>query len=108
MVHRFEWRPVDRALLETLLESARHAPSGGHSQGLSMSWPVPYWYVDGRYFGGTHDQVPRVCAEFGIPSEQQLIGILGLGYRAADDVKLGSSVTIPRRAVDDVLHWERW
>src|ERR1700752_2037803 len=36
MVHRFEQRPVPAELLDQVLESALHAPSGGFSQGFSM------------------------------------------------------------------------
>ena len=36
MVHRFERRPVPRELLLKVLETARHAPSGGFSQGFDF------------------------------------------------------------------------
>jgi nitroreductase len=186
MVHRFRPEPVDPVVLETVLESALHAPSGGFSQGFSMltltegarrrrfwelthppeavahmdeagppvlvlcfvskqrylerysrpdksaahleaeaAWPVPYWYVDGGmavmllllravdagldgwFFGITQGQA-QLLSELGVPGDQELIGILGLGRRAADDRKQGSSVTVPRRRLEDVLHREVW
>ena len=88
-------------------------------------WPVPYWFVDGGmavmtmllrtvdlgldgwFFGIAHGE-RELRDELEIPDGQDVIGILGLGYRAAGDRKSGSSVTIPRRSLDGVLHRERW
>ncbi|HKW73760.1 MAG TPA: nitroreductase family protein [Candidatus Dormibacteraeota bacterium] len=36
MVHHFASRPVPQEVLDTILESARHAPSAGFSQGLAL------------------------------------------------------------------------
>jgi nitroreductase len=36
MTRRFEQRPIDRALLESILSSAQKAPSAGYSQGVSL------------------------------------------------------------------------
>jgi hypothetical protein len=36
MVHHFESRPVPNEVLDRILESALHAPSGGFSQGLAL------------------------------------------------------------------------
>jgi nitroreductase len=36
MVRKFDQRPLEPALLDQILESARHAPSAGFSQGFDF------------------------------------------------------------------------
>ncbi|TMC38081.1 MAG: hypothetical protein E6J28_06695, partial [Chloroflexi bacterium] len=61
MVRKFEQKPIPDDVLRRVLEVARHAPSGGFSQGFDFiaqpdklqfgmdkeeNWPVPFWTVD--------------------------------------------------------------
>lgn len=88
-------------------------------------WPVPYWYVDagmasllvlqaavdrglGGWFFGVTEGEPELREMLSIPAGLSLVGVIGLGYRAADDRPIGSSVSRRRRSLDDVLHHERW
>jgi nitroreductase len=88
-------------------------------------WPVPYWYVDGGmsvlmmllravdlglggwFFGVAHGE-RELRQELGIPEGHDLVGVLGLGYRAEEDRPSGSATTIRRRRLDDVLHRDAW
>lgn len=88
-------------------------------------WPVPYWYVDagmasllvlqaavdrglGGWFFGVTEGEPELREMLGIPAGLSLVGVIGLGYQAADDRPIGSSVSRRRRSLDDVLHRESW
>jgi nitroreductase len=89
------------------------------------SWPVPYWWVDagmavmlillaavdhglGGWFYGVTEGQSEVLDRLGVPSGWEIIGVIGLGYQAADDQKLGSSTTIPRRVFDEVVRRHSW
>jgi FMN reductase [NAD(P)H] len=90
--------------------------------GTEIDWPIPYWYMD---IGATALLVhlaainEGLAAGFlglpdysdlkfylGIPSHQQPVGVITVGYPALDR-KSGSLKRgwVPR---DDFLHWERW
>ena len=184
MVHQFEPRLPPRDLIDTVLEAALHAPSGGFSQGFAMvviddpervrwfheatsspddpaelrdlaaarppviaiamcnpsiyterysradkefaglqsaeSWAVPYWWVDagmavmlillaavenglGAWFYGLHVAEDELRMKLGLPDGFLVVGVIGLGYKASEDRKLGSSVTIPRRRFEEVV-----
>jgi nitroreductase len=88
-------------------------------------WPVRFWDVDaamasmlmllaavdeglgGWFFGITHGE-RALLDRFGVPDRLRPIGILGLGYRAADEVPTGSGTTRPRRSLDEQVHRNRW
>jgi nitroreductase len=188
MVHVFERRPVDRALVDRLLDIARRGPSAGFSQGFDFlvldepetlrrfweltadpkdpisdeehavmppvlvlaysdrerylrrysqpdklpfgldkaeAWRVPFWDTDtamacmllllaavdaglgGWFFGiGTGDD--ELHAEFGIPADRNLIGIVGLGYAGEDPHPKGSAYSLTRRPLEDQVHRSRW
>jgi nitroreductase len=89
------------------------------------SWPVPYWWVDagmavmlvllaavdrglGGWFYGLTRGEAEVSAGLGVPSGWEMVGVIGLGYKAADDRKMGSSTTIPRRSFNDVVRRDGW
>lgn len=185
MVHHFAPRAVPQEILDSILESARHAPSAGFSQGLALivlretdqlawfwrttqraelpadgppiivlpvpdkrvyleryqrpdkggpdgpravesGWPVPYfWDIDaamacmvmllkavdvgvGGWFFGIQQGHDELIEGLGVPEGLRVIGALGFGYGADGDRMEGSSVTIPRRALGELVHYGRW
>ncbi len=184
MVHHFDSRPIPREILDSILESALHAPSAGFSQGLALivlddpdqvawfwrttqgampddrppvivmpipdkrvylerysrddkggphgpravesGWPVPhFWDTDaamacmlmllkavdegvGGWFFGIPQGQDELLETLGVPAGLRPVGVLGLGYRAHGERMEGSSVTIPRRSLGDVVHRGRW
>jgi nitroreductase len=88
-------------------------------------WPAPYWDIDcgmsvmlmlltavdvglgGWFFGIPHGQA-ELMRDLGVPPGYKPIGAIGLGYKAADDIKAGSSVTRRRRTLAEIEHRGRW
>lgn len=83
-------------------------------------WPVPYWWVDAGAsmqnillaavneglaagFLGVH-ALEGLKEELAIPPEVAVIGIVTLGYRAAD--RRSGSLKRPR--VGQAIHWNKW
>jgi nitroreductase len=102
-------------------------PDKGWTDRDEARWPVPYWDIDtgmaallmlltavddglgACFFGVPTEQHEAVHAAFGIPAAYTPIGVVSLGYRAADSAgSTGSAGTRRRRGVDDVVHRERW
>jgi len=88
-------------------------------------WPVPFWDVDaamasmlillaavdeglGAWFFGITTGERAVLDRFGVPGDLRSIGIIGLGYRAADDRPIGSATTRPRRPFEEQVHRNGW
>jgi hypothetical protein len=86
---------------------------------------VPYWYVDagmaallilqaavnrglGAWFFGVVEGERELRETLGVPTELILVGVIGLGYQAADDRPMGSAVSRPRRSLDETIHVEAW
>jgi nitroreductase len=188
MVRQFDQRPLEPALVDQILESARHAPSAGFSQGFNFvvldrpdsvsrfwsvtddpafpnppdfaataptvivlpladkaaylerysrpdkiafgladetRWPVKFWEVDtamaimlmllaatdlgvgALYFGITHGEEDLV-RELGIPEGHKLLGVIGLGHRASDEIVDLTRFKERRRQVDDMVHRNGW
>ena len=190
MVRRFDRKPIPEDVLERVLETARHAPSAGFSQGFDFvvltktdeldwfyrttddptdpesypgrdpdiapacivlpyenkraylerysqpdkiqfgmdkeeNWPVPFWTVDTAmamllillaavdegvgawYFGITRGE-QEVQKALGVPDDCKLLGVIALGYRAADDQPRGSVFARRRRAFADMFHFGHW
>jgi hypothetical protein len=63
--------------------------------------------VGGWFFGFTHGE-KQLLEGLGVPEGLRPIGALAFGYKAAGDRKAGSSVTIPRHAMSDLVHRGRW
>lgn len=92
---------------------------------VAERWSVPFWEVDtamaamltllaavdeglgGCFFGITHGE-RDLLDRFGVPEGLRPIGILGFGYRAADEEPRGSWTTQRRRAFDDQVHRNGW
>lgn len=115
--------PNKHVYLERYSRPDKGGPDGPMSQ--EAGWPVPYWEIDagmasmlmlltaveegigGWFFGWTQGDV-ELCEQLGVPAGLKPIGAIGLGYKAAGDRKAGSSVTIPRREMQDLVHRGRW
>lgn len=185
MVHHFASRELPQETLDAILESARHAPSAGFSQGLALivlrdaerkawfwrltqgaeppsdgppvivlpvpdkrvyleryrrpdkggpdgprsvesGWPLPhFWDVDaamacmlmllkavdlgvGGWFFGIQRGHDELVEGLGVPEGLRVIGALGFGFAAEGERMEGSSVTIPRRALGELVHYEGW
>jgi nitroreductase len=89
------------------------------------NWPVAFWDVDaamaamlillaavdeglgGWFFGITHGE-HELLDRFGVPERLRPIGIIGLGYRAADETPTGSWTKRRRRPFEDQVHRNGW
>jgi nitroreductase len=89
------------------------------------NWPVRFWEIDaamaamaillaavdeglgGWFFGITHGE-RDLLDRFGVPERLRPIGIVGLGYRAADEEPSGSWTKRRRRAFEDQVHRDGW
>jgi nitroreductase len=88
-------------------------------------WQVPFWDVDaamaamlvllaavdeglgGWFFGITHGE-RELLDRFGVPESLRPIGIIGLGYRAADETPTGSWTKRRRRPLEEQIHRNGW
>jgi FMN reductase [NAD(P)H] len=97
-------------------------------EGEEIEWPVPYWYVDAGkaamlvllaaideglvagVFGIDGEGQEKVRRLLGLPEDVALVEVITLGYEVDDTAsdKLSSRGTQPRRALDELVHWERW
>jgi nitroreductase len=188
MVRKFDQRPLEAEMLGRILESARHAPSAGFSQGFDFvvvdkpdlvsrfweitddpafpnppdfaataptvivlplankaaylerysrpdkvafglmdeaRWPVKFWETDtamaimlillaatdlgvgALYFGLTHGEA-ELLRELDVPDGHKLLGVIGLGHRAPDEVVDLSRFKERRRQFNDMVHRNGW
>ncbi len=115
--------PDKRLYLERYSRPDKGGPDGDLAK--EAGWPVPYWDIDagmasmlvllkavdeglGAWFFGFTKGEKELREGLGVPEGIRPIGAIALGYRAASDRMMGSSVTIPRRAIGDVVHRGRW
>jgi FMN reductase [NAD(P)H] len=97
-------------------------------EGEEIEWPVPYWYVDAGkaamlvllaaideglaagVFGIDGEGQDEVRRLLGLPDDVALVEVITLGYPAADKAsdRLSSRGTRPRKAMDELIRWERW
>ena len=115
--------PDKRVYLERYSRPDKGGPQG--AQAVESGWPVPYWDVDaalacmvmllkavdegigGWFFGMTQGEA-ELLETLGVPAGLRPIGALGFGYKAAGDRMEGSSISLPRRSLGDLLHHGRW
>jgi nitroreductase len=89
------------------------------------NWPVRFWEIDtamaamlillaavdeglgGWFFGITHGE-RQLLDLFGVPDHLRPIGIVGLGYRAADEEPSGSWMKRRRRSFEEQVHRGGW
>lgn len=115
--------PDKRAYLERYSFPDKGGPQGPYA--IEEGWPVAYWEVDagmasmlmllkavdegiGGWFFGFEKGERELCDQLGVPAGLHPIGALGFGYRAPRDRKAGSSVTIRRRSMTQLVHRGRW
>jgi nitroreductase len=97
-------------------------PDKVDEDGREIEWPIPYWWVDAGAslmlilmaaveeglaagFLGVHS-IPGLQALLAIPSEFMPIGVITVGFGAAD--RPSSSLRRGWRPVDSVIYWNRW
>jgi nitroreductase len=98
------------------------------TSGVEIVWPVPFWHVDAGaammlvmlaaleeglgsgVYGVTVDDDARVRELLGIPDDLTIVVGITVGHAAEDpDWDRASSVfSQRRRALDDVVRWNRW
>jgi nitroreductase len=87
-------------------------------------WPVPYWHVDtgmvallmllaavnegigALFMGMMPAAIPAFRAEFGVPEDHDVVGVVVLGH--PDPAVPMRDLSARRRSVDDVVHRGRW
>jgi nitroreductase len=91
----------------------------------AAAWPVRFWDVDaamaamlmllaavdeglGAWFFGISYGERELLDRFNVPAHLRPIGILGLGYRADDEVPRGSSTSRRRRPLAEQIHRNGW
>jgi nitroreductase len=62
----------------------------------------------GAWFFGISYGERELLDRFGVPAHLRPIGIIGLGYRAADEVPRGSSTSRFRRPLAEQIHRNGW
>jgi nitroreductase len=89
------------------------------------AWPVRFWDVDGgmasmilllaavdaglgAWFFGVAEGEAEVRAEFGIPYDRNMVGVIGLGHPDPAEVRIGSGSTRKRRPLEEQLHRNHW
>ncbi len=96
--------------------------------GVEIEWPAPFWFVDAGaammllllaaidedlaagVYGVTVPELERFKELLGIPDEVNVVAGVTIGRPRADpNAARGSSrFTQRRRALDEVIRWERW
>lgn len=89
------------------------------------AWPVRFWDIDAGmaamqlqlaavnegldtwFFGIAHGE-DDVRQHFRVPDDRNMVGIIGLGYRAEDERPIGSGTTRRRRPLGEQLHRNGW
>ncbi len=97
-------------------------PDKIEDDGSEIEWPVPYWYVDagaslmllllgavdeglGAGFFGVH-RLPGLRELLDIPADVTPVGVVTLGYPAADQPQ--GSARRGRKPPAHAVRWERW
>lgn len=100
-------------------------PDKGWADRSQSHWPIPYWHVDAGmaamlmllavvdeglgacFFGVPEGRELAACAEFGIPVERFLVGVVSIGHPAPTQPG-GSGTTRPRRPSSEAVHRGVW
>ncbi len=115
--------PDKRVYLERYSRPDKGGPQG--AQAVESGWSVPYWDIDaamacmvmllkavdeglGGWFFGMVQGEAELCGTLGVPAGLRPIGAFAFGYKAPGDRMEGSSVTIPRRTLAELVHRGRW
>jgi nitroreductase len=99
-------------------------PDKGWSDRDENRWPVPYWLVDAGmasllillgsvdaglgscFFGVPGESLPQLRAAFGIPERLTPVGVISIGYPAAD--RRSPSLGRGRREIDEVTSYNQY
>jgi nitroreductase len=99
-------------------------PDKGWTDRDEARWPVPYWHVDtgmvallmllqavdeglgALFIGMAPSVIPRFRAEFGVPDDHDVVGVVCFGHEAADAPR--RDLRARRRDTADVIHRGRW
>jgi FMN reductase [NAD(P)H] len=96
--------------------------------GVEIEWPIPFWHfdagagamlillaaIDERYaaglFGVFVEALPAFREELGLPDDVTIACCITIGRAAGDDEAStrSSRLTRRRRALGDIVRWERW
>ena len=87
-------------------------------------WPVPYWHVDtgmvallmllkavdeglgALFIGMAPEVIPAFRAEFGVPEDHDVVGVVCFGHEADDAPR--RDLTARRLPADRIVHRGRW
>ena len=101
-------------------------PDKAWTELAEQPWSAPYWWVDAGmaaqnvllgaeaqglgacFFGVPPDRQDAVRDAFGVPEEQLSVGVISLGWPAADERPIGSPRRRARRTHDELIHREAW
>jgi nitroreductase len=132
----FPWDPDDIAVGPTVIviplpDAHRYTQRYSEPDKIAFgmddeaNWPVRFWEIDaamaamlmllaaveeglgGWFFGITHGE-RELLDRFGVPPDLRPIGILGFGYRAADEEPSGSWMKRRRRPLEEQVHRNGW
>jgi nitroreductase len=132
----FPWDPDDIAVGPTVIviplpDAHRYTQRYSQPDKIAFgmddeaNWPVRFWEIDaamaamlmllaaveeglgGWFFGITHGE-RELLDRFGVPPDLRPIGILGFGYRAADEEPSGSWMKRRRRPLEEQVHRNGW
>jgi FMN reductase [NAD(P)H] len=96
--------------------------------GAEIEWPVPYWHVDAGkaamlvllaaideglaagVFGVPVERMDQFRQLLGLPDDVAVVEVITLGYTGVDEAsdRKSSRGTRPRKALDELVRWERW
>jgi nitroreductase len=97
-------------------------PDKGWTDRDPARWPVPYWDVDtgmaamilllaavdaglaSCFFGTPPHHQERVLADFGVPADRRVVGVVSLGYPGPEAGRKSPSLRRGRRPLSDVGH----
>ena len=89
------------------------------------AWPVKFWDTDtamagmllllasvdaglGAWYFGIPYGETALRQELDIPTDRNIIGVIGLGYPGVDDRPSGSAYSLSRRPLHEMVHRNRW
>ncbi len=92
---------------------------------VADAWTVKFWDIDaamasmtallaavdeglGGWFFGINEHERDLLDHLGVPAGLRPVGVIGLGYRADDEVPTGSGTSHRRRPFDEQIHRNRW
>ncbi|WP_258904292.1 nitroreductase family protein [Actinokineospora sp. UTMC 2448] len=99
----------------------------GWTDRAESHWPVPYWHIDtgmaallilqtavdeglgAVFFGIGPEGAERLHTDFGVPATHEPIGVIAIGH--PDEPELSEDASprrIPRRDLDEIVHFGRW